>query len=98
MAEPLGRIFTRIGAADDLASGRSTFMVEMTESAAIPHHATANSLALMDEAGRGASTFDGMALAGIPGSVIEAARRQIIWAHRSLLSNDDLPKHLAPIF
>ncbi|MCX7891927.1 MAG: DNA mismatch repair protein MutS [Burkholderiales bacterium] len=78
---PLDQIFTRIGAADDLASGRSTFMVEMTESANILHNATERSLVLMDEVGRGTSTFDGLALAwAIARHLVERNRSHTLFA------------------
>jgi DNA mismatch repair protein MutS len=78
---PVDRIFTRIGATDDLAGGRSTFMVEMTEAAAILNGATEHSLVLMDEVGRGTSTFDGLALAwAIARHLIDASRSFTLFA------------------
>ena len=81
MIGPVDRIFTRIGATDDLAGGRSTFMVEMTESAAILNGATEHSLVLMDEVGRGTSTFDGLALAwAIARHLIDTSRSFTLFA------------------
>jgi len=78
---PIDQIFTRIGAADDLAGGRSTFMVEMTEAAAILNNATDSSLVLMDEVGRGTSTFDGLALAwAIARHLVERSRSFTLFA------------------
>jgi DNA mismatch repair protein MutS len=77
----IDQIFTRIGASDDLASGRSTFMVEMTEAANILHNATEKSLVLVDEIGRGTSTFDGLALAyAIARHLIESNRSYTLFA------------------
>ncbi|MDP1924996.1 MAG: DNA mismatch repair protein MutS [Thiobacillus sp.] len=75
------QIFTRIGASDDLAGGRSTFMVEMTETAHILHNASANSLVLLDEIGRGTSTFDGLALAwAVARHLVSATRAFTLFA------------------
>ena len=78
---PLDRVFTRIGAGDDLAGGRSTFMVEMTETASILHNATEQSLVLMDEVGRGTSTYDGLSLAwAAAGYIAERLRSFTLFA------------------
>ena len=77
----IDQIFTRIGASDDLAGGRSTFMVEMTETAHILHNASANSLVLLDEIGRGTSTFDGLALAwAVARHLVSATRAFTLFA------------------
>ena len=86
------QIFTRIGASDDLASGRSTFMVEMTEAANILHNATRKSLILMDEIGRGTSTFDGLSLAWACADHLARHTRAFTCSPRIILNSPPWPK------
>lgn len=91
----IDRIFTRIGAADDLAGGRSTFMVEMTETASILNNATASSLVLMDEIGRGTSTFDGLSLAWAAARAIAADIRALTLFATHYFELTRLPEELS---
>ncbi|RMD68966.1 MAG: DNA mismatch repair protein MutS, partial [Gammaproteobacteria bacterium] len=92
---PLDRIFTRVGSADDLAGGRSTFMVEMSEAAAILHNATPKSLVLMDELGRGTSTYDGLALALACAEHLLTQNRSLTLFATHYLELTRLPERLA---
>ncbi len=94
---PVDRIFTRIGASDDLSSGRSTFMVEMTETANILHNATAHSLILMDEIGRGTSTFDGLSLAWACAEYLAHQTRALTLFATHYFELTQLPLHISSI-
>ncbi|HAT7765134.1 TPA: DNA mismatch repair protein MutS [Legionella pneumophila] len=94
---PLDRIFTRIGASDDLSSGRSTFMVEMTETAQILRQATSQSLVLIDEIGRGTSTYDGMALAYASCAFLASTIKAYTLFSTHYLELTELPKEFSCI-
>lgn len=94
---PVDKIFTRIGASDDLASGRSTFMVEMTETANILRQASRNSLVLIDEIGRGTSTYDGMALAYATGVYLAETIKAYTLFSTHYFELTDLPQQFPAI-
>ncbi len=94
----IDRIFTRICAADDLVGGRSTFMVEMTETANILHNATEKSLVLMDEIGRGTSTFDGLSLAWSCAVYLAQHIRAFTLFATHYFELTELPKEFSDIF